>query len=82
MAARTRFALVFWMAVAVAVAILGIRPWTGAPGAQSSSASPIAAREIIYRPQPWNVYCTFGKRSGNERQRAHARPRRSMLVSC
>jgi hypothetical protein len=56
MAARTRFALVFWMAVAVAVAILGIRPWTGAPGAQSSSASPIAAREIIYRPQHWNVY--------------------------
>jgi hypothetical protein len=44
------------MAVAVAVAILGIKPWTGAPGAQSSSASPIAAREIIYRPQHWNVY--------------------------
>ncbi|HKF13050.1 MAG TPA: hypothetical protein VKB89_30780 [Xanthobacteraceae bacterium] len=56
MAARTRFALVFWMAVAVAVAILEIKPWTGAPGAQTSSASPIAAREIIYRPQHWNVY--------------------------
>ncbi len=56
MAARTRFAFVFWMAVAVAVTILGIKPWTGAPGAQSPSAAPIAARETIYRPQHWNVF--------------------------
>jgi hypothetical protein len=54
MAARTRFALVFWAAVAVVVTILTIKPWTSAPEAQS--ATPMAAREIIYRPQHWNVY--------------------------
>jgi hypothetical protein len=56
MAARTRFALVFWAAVAVVVTILTIKPWTSAPEAQGKSATPIAAREIIYRPQHWNVY--------------------------
>ena len=56
MAARTRFALVFWMAVAVAVAIPTIKPWASAPECQSKSAEPIAAWEIIYRPQYWNVY--------------------------
>jgi len=33
MAARTRFALVFWMAIAVAVTILTIKPWARAPEA-------------------------------------------------
>jgi hypothetical protein len=57
MAARTtRFALVFWMAVAVAATILVIKPWAGAPDAQSKSATPIAARDIIYRPQHWIVF--------------------------
>jgi hypothetical protein len=56
MAARTRFALVFWTAVVVVVAILTITPWTSAPEAQGKSAAPLAAREIIYRPQHWNVY--------------------------
>ncbi len=46
MAARTRFALVFWAAVAVVVTILTIKPWTSAPEAQGKSATPIAAREI------------------------------------
>jgi hypothetical protein len=52
----TRFALVFWMALAMAVTILAIKPWAGAPDAQSKSAAPIAAREIIYRPQHWNLF--------------------------
>jgi hypothetical protein len=56
MAARTRFALVFWTAVAVAVTVLTIKPWASAPEPESTSAAPIAAREIIYRPQHWNVY--------------------------
>ena len=56
MAARTRLALVFWMAVAVEVAITTIKPWASAPECQSKSAEPIAAWEIIYRPQYWNVY--------------------------
>jgi hypothetical protein len=56
MAARTRFALVFWAAVAVVVTTLMIRPWASAPEAQGKSATPIPAREIIYRPQHWNVY--------------------------
>jgi len=55
MAARTRFALVFWMAVAGAVTIL-IKPLASAPECRSKSAEPIAAWEIIYRPQHWNVY--------------------------
>jgi hypothetical protein len=55
MAARTRFALVFWMAVAVEVTIL-IKPWASASECQSTSAEPIAAWEIIYRPQHWNAY--------------------------
>ena len=50
MAARTRFALVFWMAVAVEVAIPTIKPWASTPECQSKSAEPIAAWEIIYRP--------------------------------
>ena len=56
MAARTRFALVFWMAVVVAVTILTIKLWASAPESQSKSAAPMAAREIIYRPQHWTVY--------------------------
>ena len=55
MAARTRVALVFWMAVAVAVTILTIKPWSSAES-DNTSATPIAAREIIYRPQHWTVY--------------------------
>jgi hypothetical protein len=54
MAARTRFALVFWMAIAVAVTILTIKPWAIAPEAESAGS--IAAPEIIYRPSHWNVY--------------------------
>ena len=53
MAARTRVALVFWMAVAVAVTILTIKPW-GAP--EAPSAASIETREIIYRPSHWTVY--------------------------
>jgi hypothetical protein len=56
MAARTRFALAFWIAVAVAVTILTIQPWASAPDTQSLSAAPIGARDVIYRPQHWNVY--------------------------
>ena len=56
MAARTRFALVLWMAVAVEVTILTIKPLASAPECQSKSAEPIAAWEIIYRPQHWNAY--------------------------
>ena len=56
MAARTRFALVFWMAVAMEVTIPKIKPWASAPECQSKSAEPIAALEIIYRPLHWNVY--------------------------
>jgi hypothetical protein len=56
MAARTRFALVFWMAVAVEVTILTIKPLASASECQSKSAEPIAAWEIIYRPQNWNAY--------------------------
>jgi hypothetical protein len=55
MAARTRVALVFWMAVAVAVTILTIKPWSSAES-DNKSAAPMAAREIIYRPQHWTVY--------------------------
>ena len=55
MAARTRVALVFWMAVAVAVTILTIKPWSSAES-DSKSAAPMEAREIIYRPQHWIVY--------------------------
>jgi len=54
--ARTRFALVFWMAVAVEVTIPTIKLWASAPECQSKSAEPIAALEIIYRPLHWNVY--------------------------
>ena len=50
MAARTRFALVFWIAVAVAVTILTIQPWASAPESQGLSGGPTAARDIIYRP--------------------------------
>jgi len=39
----TRFALVFWMALAVVVIILAIKP-------------PIPARDIIYQPQHWKVF--------------------------
>jgi hypothetical protein len=56
MAARTRFALVFWIAVAVAVTILTIQPWASAPESQGLSGGPTAARDIIYRPQHWNIY--------------------------
>jgi hypothetical protein len=52
----TRFALVFWMALAVAVIILAIKPWAGARDSQSKSAAPIPAREIIYQPQHWKVF--------------------------
>ncbi len=52
----TRFALVFWMALAMAATILAIKPWLGAADAQSKSTVPIAAREIIYRPQHWNLF--------------------------
>ena len=55
MAARTRVALVFWMAVAVAVTILTIKPWSSAES-DNKSAAPMAAREIIYQPQHWTVY--------------------------
>jgi hypothetical protein len=44
----TRFALVFWMVLAVAVIILAIKPWAGARDSQSKPAAPIPAREIIY----------------------------------
>jgi hypothetical protein len=47
----TRFALVFWMALAVAV-----KPWAGARDSQSKPAAPIPAREIIYQPQHWKVF--------------------------
>ena len=56
MTARARFALVFWMAVAVEVTMPTIKPWASAPECQSKSAEPIAAWEIIYRPLHWNVY--------------------------
>jgi len=56
MTARTTFALVFWMAVAVEVTIPTIKPWASAPECQSKWAEPIAAWEIIYRPLHWNVY--------------------------
>jgi hypothetical protein len=52
----TRFALVFWMALAVAVIILAIKPWAGARDSQGKSASPIPARDIIYQPQHWKVF--------------------------
>jgi hypothetical protein len=52
----TRFALVFWMALAVAVIILAIKPWAGARDSQSKPAAPIPAREIIYQPQHWKVF--------------------------
>jgi hypothetical protein len=39
MAARTRFALVFWMAIAVAVTILTIKPWARAPEARRGKSS-------------------------------------------
>ena len=56
MAARTRFVLAF-LAAAVEVTILTIRPLASAPECQSKSAEPIAAWEIIiYRPQHWNAY--------------------------
>jgi hypothetical protein len=32
----TRFALVFWMALAVAVIILALKPWAGARDSQST----------------------------------------------
>ncbi len=50
------FALVFWMALAVAVIILAIKPWAGARDSESKSAAPIPAREIIYQPQYWKVF--------------------------
>ena len=56
MTARTTFALVFWMAVAVEVTIPTIKPWASASECQNKSAEPIAAWEIIYRPQHWNLY--------------------------
>jgi len=56
MAARTRFALVFWIAVAVVVTILTIQPWASAPESEGLSAGPIATRDVIFRPQRWNVY--------------------------
>ena len=56
MAARTRFAVVFWMAVAVEVTIPTTKPWASATECQSKSAEPTAAWEIIYRPQHWNAY--------------------------
>jgi hypothetical protein len=56
MAARTRFALVFWIAVAVVVTILTIQPWASAPESEGLSAGPIGTRDVIYRPQHWNVY--------------------------
>jgi cyanate permease len=52
----SRFALVFWMALAVAAIVLAIKPWAGARDSQSKSAAPIPAREIIYRPQHWKVF--------------------------
>ena len=52
----SRFALVFWMALAVAAIILAIKPWAGARDSQSKSASPIPARDIIYQPQHWKVF--------------------------
>jgi hypothetical protein len=55
-ARATRFALVFWMALAVAVIILAIKPWAGARDSESKSAAPIPAREIIYQPQYWKVF--------------------------
>ena len=51
-----RFALAFWMAPAMAVTILAIKPWAGAPDSQSKSTAPIAPRETIYRPQHWNLF--------------------------
>jgi hypothetical protein len=57
MASRTtRFALVFWMALAMAVTILAIKPWAGAPESQRKSTAPIASRETIYRPQHRNLF--------------------------
>jgi hypothetical protein len=56
MAAKTRFAVVFWMAIAVEVTILTVKPRASASECQSKSAEPIAAGEIIYRPQYWNAY--------------------------
>jgi hypothetical protein len=35
----TRFALVFWMALAVAVVILAIKPWAGARDSQEQAGS-------------------------------------------
>ena len=55
-ARATRFALVFWMTLAVAVIILAIKPWAGARDSESKSAAPIPAREIIYQPQYWKVF--------------------------
>jgi hypothetical protein len=52
----TRLVLVFWIALAVAVIILAIKPWAGVPDSQSKSAPPIPAREIIYQPQHWKVF--------------------------
>jgi len=43
------------MAVAVAVTILTVKR-ADAPESNNKSAAPMAAREIIYRPQPWTVY--------------------------
>src|SRR5262249_24493881 len=53
----TRFALVFWAALTAVVIILAIKPWAGARDPQSRSAAPIPAREIIYQPQHWKVFC-------------------------
>ena len=55
MAARTKFVLAF-LAAAVEVTILTIKPLASAPECQSKSTEPIAAWEIIYRPQHWNAY--------------------------
>ena len=50
-----RVALVFGMALAMAVTILAIATRAGPPDAQGDKASPTAPKETIYRPQLLNL---------------------------
>ena len=54
--ATMRFALVFGMAVAMAVTILSITTWAGPPDSQGEQAGPIPPKDTIYRPEQWTVF--------------------------
>ena len=48
-------ALAFGMALAVAVTVLAITTWANPPDPDEAAAPPLP-RQIIYRPQNWNLY--------------------------